>query len=465
MEAAPPPYTGGHAFSDDGNRPPADEGNHSGQVRMAYRLAAAHTDRLLHVHSIGWHYWDGARWREDDTGQATRAVVSVIAAAIQQALLAGDKELLRDVRRCESAAAISGVLAIASALPEFAVTVADLDADPYLLNVANGTLDLRTLTLDPHDPRDRITKVARAAYRPGAPGPVWDAFLARVLPDEDVRAFLQRYVGLGVCGQVLEHVLAIATGEGANGKSVTVNAIDHALGDYAIAAEPDMFLHRDGGHPTGEMDLRGVRWATVQESDKGKRLAEATVKRLTGGDRIKARRMRQDFVEFTPSHTALMSTNHLPKVSGDDPALWRRLRVIPYAVTVPPEERDSHLTEKLQLEADAVLAWAVAGWEDYRARGLAEPEAVIVATDSYQRESDGVARFLAERTMPSPVGRVKFADLWEAWCQWAAGDGADVTNKKQFSQDLDRHGYPEKRTGTARLRSGLVLLAEENDDH
>lgn len=255
---------------------------HRGQTRMAYRLADSHAGQLLHVHGLGWYVWDGRRWAEDDQGQATRAVLDVLRAALGNSL--GDRDLQQDVRRCESAAGIAGVLTIAAALEPFAATVRDLDADPYLLNCANGTLDLRTGALQPHRPADRITKITGAAYDPDAAGATWARFLDRVLPDSDVAGFLQRYAGLALCGRVLEHKLAILTGTGRNGKSVLYGALAAALGDYAGTAEPDLFMHRDGAHPTGELDLRGVRWVVVSESDRGRRLAEATVKRLTGGD-------------------------------------------------------------------------------------------------------------------------------------------------------------------------------------
>ncbi len=180
----------------------------------------------------------------------------------------------------------------------FAATVADLDADPYLLNVANGTLDLRTGQVRDHDPADRCSKVTAAAYRPEVDGAGWRAFLHRVLPDPEVRGFLQRLTGVALLGRVVEHVLPIATGVGANGKGVFTRSVEHALGDYASTAEADLFMSREGAHPTGEMDLLGRRWVTVSETDHGRRLAEATMKRLTGGDTVKARRMRQDFVEF-----------------------------------------------------------------------------------------------------------------------------------------------------------------------
>lgn len=433
---------------------------HRGQARMAYRLADAYAGRLIHVHGLGWHAWDGCRWIEDHTGAATRAVLDVLRTALGEAL--GDKALQNDVRKCESASGVNGVLTLAAALPPFAATVSDLDADPYLLNTAAGTLDLRTMTVRDHDPADRITKITRGAYRPGEVGELWPTFLARVLPDAEVRGFLQRVAGVALVGVVLEQILAILTGTGANGKGVFYGGLGHALGDYATTAEPDLFMHRDGAHPTGEMDLRGIRWAVVSESDKGRRLAEATVKRLTGGDVIKARRMRQDFVSFTPSHTAVLVTNHLPKVSGDDPALWRRMRVIPFDVVIPPDERDPHLPEQLQLEADAILTWAIDGYAAYVARGgLDEPESVQVATDAYQRESDAVARFLDECCLRNPHMHVTTAEAHDRWQRWAVADGAEPMSLKAFGQALDRHGYPTAKSSGRKVRRGIGLLTED----
>jgi len=412
---------------------------HHGQVRMAYRLAAEYGDRLMHVHGIGWYAWDGQRWIGDDRGEAKRAVLDVLRAALADSL--GDKALRADVRKCESAAGVAGVLDLAAALEPFACTVADLDADPYRLNTAGGTLDLHTLTLTAHDPRDRITKLTGAAYLPDAQGPTWQAFLARILPDEDVRGFLQRYVGLSLSGRVLEHVLAILTGTGRNGKGVFYGGISAALGDYATTAEPDLFMHRENAHPTGEMDLLGVRWVVVSESDQGRRLAEATVKRLTGGDRIRARRMRQDFIEFPPSHTPALVTNHLPKVSGDDPALWARLRVVPFDVVIPKAEQDSHLGEKLELEADAILTWAVQGWADYGQQGLAEPDAVLKATEAYQTDADAVGRFLTDCCILNPHMWVSVVDLFDRWARWSAEDGTEPIGKRTFGDAIDKRGW------------------------
>ncbi|WP_395704568.1 phage/plasmid primase, P4 family [Rhodococcus ruber] len=430
---------------------------------MAYRLAAQYAQRLMHVHGIGWFAYDGTRWREDTQGEATRAVLAVLRHALADSL--NDKDLRSDVRKCESASGINGVLTIASALRPFAFTVNDLDADPYLLNVANGTLDLRTMRLSEHNPNDRITKITRAAYRPDTTSTVWAGFLEKVLPDESVREFLRRYVGVGLCGRVLEHVLAILTGTGRNGKGVFYSAVGYALGDYATVAEPDLFMHRDNAHPTGEMDLLGVRWVVVSESDKGRRLAEATVKRLTGGDRIRARRMRQNFVEFEPSHTAALVTNHLPKVSGDDPAMWARLRVVPFQVVIPKAFQDKGLGEKLELDADAVLSWAIRGWVDYRSEGLAEPVAVVAATDAYHADADALGRFITECCVTSTAVSVHAGQLFEAWAKWAADDGTESGSKKAFGEALDKRGFEVHRgSGGTRFRRGIALKSDEEED-
>ena len=383
----------------------APDQQHRGQVRIAYRLADRYSGKLLFVPKIGWHQWDGKRWAKDEKGAATRAVLSVLRRALADSL--ADPDLRQDVRKCEGAAAIRGVLEIAGTLEEFVAVADELDADPYLLNTASGTLDLRVGKVRPPDPADRITKVTRGAWRPEETliGP-WEEFLEQVLPDVEVRGFLQRTIGMALLGKVVEHVLPILTGTGGTGKGVAYGTILHALGDYAATAEPDLFMARDGAHPTGQMDLFGRRLVVVSESDQGRKLAEATMKRLTGGDKIKARYMGRDFVEFEPSHTAVLVTNHLPKVSGDDDAVWRRVRVVPFGVTIPVDQQDGHLGERLELEADAVLSWAVAGHLDYVARGnrLDEPGSVRVATDTYRADSDPQSQTPPDLP-PPPKGR------------------------------------------------------------
>jgi putative DNA primase/helicase len=291
-------------------------GVRQGQLAIAYMLGHFYCGQLLFVHGIGWHYWDGKRWAYDDIGAVQRAVYEVLKRALVLSLNDGpnSKGLRSDVRKCESAAGVAGVLQLAAAMKPFAATVRDLDADPYLLNVDNGTLDLRTMELSPHNPADRLTKITRGAFAADNDPGEWQSFINAVLPEAGVRHYVQRYIGVALFGNVVEHGLSIWTGTGANGKSTATNGLSYALGDYASTAEPELLLHRSGGsHPTGEMDLMGRRLVFVTETDEGRRFAESTMKRLTGGDVIRARRMRQDFIEFEPSHTPILVTNHLPQ--------------------------------------------------------------------------------------------------------------------------------------------------------
>lgn len=444
-----PDYFREDAFTDD---MPAEDPDRvfRGQLRMAYRLAAGHSRGLMYVHGMGWHWWDGTRWQEDRTGQAEQAVFQVLRTSYENAF--GDEKLGSDTRACNSSSGVDGVLKLASKLPEFAFTTDDLDRDPYKLNVANGTLDLLTMTLWPHDPADRITKVCRASYDPGAVGPVWDAFLDRSLPDPDVRAFLQRYTGQALVGRTMEHALAILTGTGRNGKGVWYGAVNKALGSYATSVRPELLLSRDGAHTTDEMDLMGVRWVTMSEIDQGRTLAEATMKRLTGGDEIRARRMRQDSVAFTPSHTLVMVANHLPKTSGNDDAVWKRLKVVPFEVVIPANEQDPRLNEKLELELEAVLSWIIQGWQDYQRIGLADPEKVLARTAAYREDTDGIGQFITENCVTGDGCNVPLDELWRAWERWAnvAGFVRQAPTKREFSKSLEALGYQQGKSGGTR---------------
>lgn len=431
-----------------------------GQLRMAYRLAAGHADRLMHVHGLGWHWWDANRWVEDRTGQAERCVFSVLQTAHAEAF--GDEKLAADVRSCQSHHSVDGVLKLASKLKEFAFTTDDLDGDPYKLNVANGTLDLLTMTLGRHEPADRITKVCNASYDPGATGPVWEAFLRRSLPDPDVLAFLQRYTGQALAGRAMEHALAILTGTGRNGKGVWYGAVNKALGSYATSVRPELLLSRDGAHTTDEMDLMGVRWVTMSEIDQGRTLAEATMKRLTGGDEIRARRMRQDSVAFKPSHTLAMVANHLPKTSGNDDAVWKRLKVVPFEVVIPAHEQDPRLNEKLELELEAVLAWLIQGWREYQRVGLADPAKVLARTAAYREDTDGLSQFLSETCVTGDGYNVLLDELWRAWDRWAnvAGFIKQAPTKREFSKSLEALGYEQGKSGGNRKWKRIGLKTD-----
>jgi putative DNA primase/helicase len=444
---------------------------HSGHLGMAVKLGQQFKGKLLYVNGIGWHRWDGRRYARDDTGAARRAVHAVLRRdrrIVERLDLAAEEreDRLKAIARYESASAISGILTEAAALQVFSVTVADIDADPWLFNCANGTLDLHTLQLRGHDPADRITKVANAAYRSDTAGTGWTGFLETVLPDEQVRRFLQRLTGLGLLGEVngAKQIAPIATGRGANGKTTFVEAATFALGDYAMTAEPTLLMAKRGdAHPTGVADLLGKRFVTTVETEQGRRFDITLLKWLTGGDTLKARYMRQDFFSFEPTHLLLLATNHLPRIDDDTEAVWRRIRVIPFTVEIPEDDRDEHLGDKLRAEADAVLTWIVDGWKDYRERGgLDAPDAVKVATGDYKAESDAVGRFITEEcvTGAAHLFSSRTKPLYQRWEQWARTDGCLQMSQIAFGRALDNKGYPAEKGTREGFRRGIALNPE-----
>jgi putative DNA primase/helicase len=440
------------------------------ELGYARRLVAVYGDRLRFVPAWRrWLVWDGTRWAPDGTGQAARWMKAIARRLTCDALAIPDqaqrKEALNRARRGESSAGVTGALTLASTEPGIVLTPDDLDADPFLLNCPNGIVDLRTGQLRPHDPALLLTKLTGAAYEPGAAGRAFTAFLGRVQPEAGMRAFLARLLGHALEGRVTSHLLPIFHGEGGNGKSTLVDAVMAALGDYADAADPGLLTARSfDAHPTGVADLCGLRLAVLHETDAGRHLAEGTVKRLTGGDRLKARRMREDFWSFDPSHTFVMLTNHKPIVTGTDEGIWRRLRLVPWEVVIPAGERDEQLPARLAAELDTVLAWLVAGYRDWAVRGLAEPEQVTAATAAYRADSDALRRFLGDRCLTGPHYSAGSTELFTAWAKWCADQGEDPGTQTSFATAVQNKGLDKAKDRTGRMRwRGIGLAADDTD--
>ena len=313
-----------------------------------------------------------------------------------------------------------------------------------------------------HDPADLLTKITGAAYDPVAKGAAFGAFLGRVQPQPEMRDYLARLAGHSLEGRVVAHILPIFHGDGANGKGTFIGAVLAALGDYADAADPELLNARTfEAHPTGVADLFGLRLAVLHESDAGRRLAEGTVKRLTGGDRLKARRMREDFWHFEPSHTFTMLTNHKPVVTGQDEGIWRRLRLVPWDVVIPSEERDDRLGDRLRLESDHVLSWLVRGYQAWREHGFADPDQVTAATAAYRADSDALGRFLDQHCITGPNFHVRSSELFAVWAKWCATEGIESGSNKAFTESLQNRGFDTKRSRAGVTWTGLGLVGDE----
>ncbi|WP_143668807.1 DNA primase family protein [Streptomyces sp. b62] len=447
---------------------------HRGQLRMAERFLSEHGGVLRHVHGIGWHEWDGARWLADEK----RVDISYAVDTVKNALrdledLSGDErdDLYKDVRKSESASGLEGMVKIASARAPMSVASKELDADPYLFNTPTGTVNLLTGDIADCAREDLITKVAGAGLddepEEGDGGAAeFEQFIERILPDPDVRAFVQRFFGYAMLGKVTEHVMPIFTGTGANGKGTLRDAVMSALGDYAIEVDPAILMEsKHERHGAFKMRLRGARMVFCSETEQGKRFAESTMKRLTGGDPIEANLMHKNPITFDPSHALVMLTNHLPAVSGDDPAVWRRILVVPFDVVIPPEDRDGGLPDRLKKAAPAVLAWIYEGWLSYQEQqGLNPPEVIRVRTQEYQASSDVLGRFLDEKTIKNPHGIVKARELFTAWAAWCSASGEQPGTEKGFAESLGRRGYTKKRVTSGQVYPGLLIAGTDSDD-
>ncbi len=321
------------------------------------------------------------------------------------------------------------------------------------------------MSLSQHDPDRLMTKIAQVNYDPDAQGPLWEAHLRRFLPNENIRRQVQRDLGVALVGVTLEEMLPIWYGTGANGKSTTAKVIQKVLGDYAGVAAPNLLIQtKYERHPTEIADLAGLRIVFSSEIGAGKKLDEELVKRLTGGDLQKARFMRQNFFSFPQTFSIFLLTNHHPLISGTDAAIWRRVRLIPWTVQIPEEERlpQDVVVERLFAEGSAILNWMLAGLADWkRDRHWIAPE-VRAATAAYRAEQDRLGAFLEDACEQAPHYTVPVGTLYEAYAAWCAEHGEEALGKTAFGNRLREAGKTSKKTGHENVTTwfGLRLKAD-----
>lgn len=433
-------------------------------VGNAARFAAMHGHDLRYVGVWGrWLCWDGIRWQPDETGEVMRRAREVAMSVYSEAAAEPDemrrKALSQHAVRLDSDAKLRAMLHLAESEPVIAVRGDVFDRDPWLFNCQNGTLDLRTDELYPHRREDYITKCVPVAYDPSAACPTWDPFLRRIFAeDSELIAYVQRVAGYCLTGDVSEQGLDIFFGSGANGKTTALKTLLAMVGDYGKQAAPGLLMRKYGEtHPTELADLRGARLVVVTEVEEGQRLAEVLVKQLTGGDRLKARFMRQDFHEFDPTFKIVMAVNHLPRIIGTDHAIWRRIRTTPFRVTIPVAEQDTRLAEKLTAELPGILAWAVRGCLEWRRGGLAPPPQVTGATAAYRAEMDTIGDFLRDYTRPDAAGIVTAKAIYAAYLRWCEENGERPLSQKQLGGRLTERGFNRRRGGQGHLWVGLAL--------
>jgi putative DNA primase/helicase len=441
--------------------PAADE-IHLTDVGNGKRFVMDHGANFRHCYP--WKrdlIWAGTHWQEDEVAQADLLAKTTILKVYRDAAAEPNDDrrtkLIEHALDSEDARRIRAMVTLARSEPGIPVLPAGLDCDQMLLNVLNGTIDLRTAQFRTHRREDLITKLAPVQYDPDATCPVWDQFALWAMGDrKQLLDYLQRVVGYCLTGDVSEQCLWFLYGLGANGKTTFIRTIMGLMGSYAWQAVPELLLQKKHeAHPTERADLFGRRFVATIEVEEGKRIAEALMKLLTGNDVITARRCHQNFFTFVPTHKLFLVANHKPVVRGTDHGTWRRIKLIPFTATIQESAKDPELLDKLKAEWPGILRWAVEGCLAWQRDGLGEPNEVTEATAEYRGEQDLLAGFIAEVCFVHVEAKAQTSVLYERYQEWS---GDRETSQKAFTRAMEAKGYlSEAGHGNRRFYKGIGL--------
>lgn len=476
FERSPYPW-GRHPFTDHGN---------------ARRLMQLSGEDVLYIAPWDqWYVWDGVRWKSDITLEIDRLAARATHGIWWEATTAQNPNAREAAERwwllSQNAGRQRAMVSLTKGMA--AADYEDFDQRPELFNAANGTIDLATGELREPDRGDRLTVRSPVNFQSSATCPVWKQTLAQIFArdpdnpaaggDAELIEFIHRLFGCCLTG-IAPPILPIFWGTGANGKSLVVRVVSHVLGrDYAVSVANEVLMEGTDQHPTGLADLYAKRVAFCVETNDGQSLNASLIKQLTGGDRVRARRMRQDFWEFAPTHTLILCTNHKPRVPGDDAAVWRRLALVPFRCVFwnpdkdesGPEHRrqDRDLEKKLLAEAEGILAWLVRGAAKFLRDGLPTPKVVTDQTKEYRANEDIIGQFLAERTQTISGTRVTKGALYDAYRKWADGEGFHPVSSKKFTAAMEAKGHQGQKSGSVRYWVNLDLdnadeISREFDD-
>ncbi|WP_176214583.1 DNA primase family protein [Mycobacterium avium] len=443
---------------------------------MAEGMVKLYKGKLMYVPGVGWHVWTGIYWRYDKLGEVTQCVIKTLKNAMARAdkltaesMLAecdGRQDLAEDfkeraevlrkeARSCQNASGVRGIKELAGTYPQFAVDAKQLNANPFLINLQNCTLNLLSEEARQSDPADRITAVCNASFDqqrmdsfdPEVDCPRWHKYLAEVLPDRDVRDCFQELVGSAMAGEQFSHDVPIWRGGGRNGKGVAESTIRHVFGpDYAHIAPTDLLISRPGAHTTSQTSLLGKRFVVVDEQDGNGKISEAMLKKASGGGDITARKIKHDDITFHQTWLLNIIANELPNITGQGAAIWERLLIIEFPVVFTREQQDTSLRFDLVKEADGIFMWLFAGWRRFQERGrkFDIPPQVREATQKYRRRCDFVERWI-DTWCERGTGKeyyVKPAVLQDNYNNFANGiPGAKLMRKKEFNDLMRDKGF------------------------
>jgi len=430
----------------------------------ARKFVARYGHGLHYCYQTGnWIVWDETRWKEDKTGEVMRRAKETVRNIYIEAYNSADekerKDLASHAKKSEGESRLRAMVKLAESEPTIPVTTDQFDSNPYLLNLLNGTLNLKTGKLQPHRREDLLTKICPVEYNPKAKYRIWKSFLNRIMNgDENLIQYLQKAVGYALTGDTREQVLFIFYGTGANGKTTFISTIMSMLGDYARSTPTETLLVNQGNRiPNDIARLKGARFVPAVEAEGGRHLAETLVKQITGGDAISARFLYGEYFDFHPQFKIFLAVNNKPIIRGTDLAIWRRIHLILFDVTIPTEQQDKDLLEKLKKELPGVLNWAVEGCLRWQGEGLGNPIPIEKATNKYRDEMDPVGRFLKDCCILDSKQRVIKRQFYNSYTEWCESNGEEQLNQFNLRQHLTKHGISEGRNNRTRYWEGVGL--------
>lgn len=415
-----------------------------------------------------WYACHKQFWFLDVGEVAIRQAAKITATRIQQEAMDSTnenmvKQIQKHARNSESAAAQRNMIEMARTEPGIPIHSEAFDANPMVVGALNGVIDLRTGELRDALRSDYITKQVGAEYDPNAKCHTFIRFLIVIFNgNRQIIRYLQRVVGYCLTGKTSEHSVFFFYGTGSNGKSTFISILEFLLGDYAVHAEPETWMvKRNSGASSEIARLRGARLVATTELEEGQRIAEALLKSMSGEDKMTARFLYSEQFEFRPQFKILLATNHRPIIRGDDWSIWRRIKLVPFDVTIPEDRQDKFLSDKLQNELPGILAWAVRGCLSWQRDGLCEPDAVKLATQDYRTDMDVLLRFIDDQCVVVKSARVNFTRLYESYRCWAESSNEFVMTKKMFGTKLSDRGFVKGKDRAGRFYTGIGLAAHD----
>ncbi|MBP1083484.1 phage/plasmid primase, P4 family [Bacillus capparidis] len=428
---------------------------HLTELGNAERIVYYHGQNIKYCNELEWLIWNGKQWEEDSKRKIEAITAKTLRSLYTESQKEEDKyqkkQLYEWAKKCEKRAI--RVNSILDVKPMVAVRKKDLDSNKYLFNCNNGVIDLRTGELLEHDRDLLFTKISPIDYEMDANSTNWISFLESIFitdegePDYEIIEFLQKAIGYSLTGETTEQVMFFLFGNGRNGKSTFINTIQHLLGDYGRQTNSDTFIKKknDSGINNDVARLDGARFVSAVESEEGQQLSESLVKQITGGEKMSARFLRQEYFEFTPEFKVFFTTNHKPIIKGSDEGIWRRIRLVPFTVTISKDKVDKKLPQKLAAEMPGILRWAVEGCLKWQKEGLGEAEAVRRATEGYRKDMDILGPFIDENCILHSEAKIEAKSLYENYANWCYSNNEMELKNRAFYRQMEIRGFKKEK--------------------